>query len=248
MHPLHRLHQTVLCTMWTRSDLSFHTVITVRPAVVSGEECHVSSIEETTRRYFPFMSGYTHKQWAQRPLKDICLPIVSSNPTIGWMSPNIMKGTVISTQVTPAIIHFRTLSQDLLRQDCPNFNSSYSSPMPSDSCHSKRPFSIRAKLVRTKFKFKVMWSYSLPVSVMIGWSNPWGSPTYLPWPETMQFWLPPSWRICLGREWLLIPTKNARYIECSFYRLNCQYFHLFPDPIREWWSNGYLTMTSSMTA
>ena len=46
--------------MRPQSDLSFRTVITVRPAVVSGERCRVSSIEESTRRSLPFLSRYTH--------------------------------------------------------------------------------------------------------------------------------------------------------------------------------------------
>ena len=35
----------------TASDLSFRNVITVQPAVVSGEKCHVSSVEKSTGRY-----------------------------------------------------------------------------------------------------------------------------------------------------------------------------------------------------
>ena len=52
--------RTALCLMRPRSDLSFRTVIAVRPAVVSGERCHVSSIEESTRRSLTCLSGYTH--------------------------------------------------------------------------------------------------------------------------------------------------------------------------------------------
>lgn len=43
-----------------RQEVSFRTVITVRPAVVSGERDHVSSTQESTRRSFPFLSGYAH--------------------------------------------------------------------------------------------------------------------------------------------------------------------------------------------
>ena len=61
MHGVHRLPRTALCPMRPRSDLSFRPAITVRPAVVSGERCHVSSIEGSMRRSLRFLSGYTHR-------------------------------------------------------------------------------------------------------------------------------------------------------------------------------------------
>ena len=47
MHGVYHLLRTALCPMRPRSDLSFRTVITIRPAVVSDERCHVSHIENS---------------------------------------------------------------------------------------------------------------------------------------------------------------------------------------------------------
>ena len=53
MHGMHCLLPTALCPVPPQSDLSFRTVITVRPAVVSSERYHVSSIEESPSRSLP---------------------------------------------------------------------------------------------------------------------------------------------------------------------------------------------------
>ena len=76
---MHRLHWIVLCLMRPRSDLSFRTFITIRPAVVSDERCHVSSMEESTRWSLPFLSGYIQREQSAYQVCTASKPIASNH-------------------------------------------------------------------------------------------------------------------------------------------------------------------------